>query len=263
MMQQSASLIGIYDSGMGGLSVMRAVRMLLPTHNLLYLADTAFCPYGPRPVEEVRDRALACTGWLIEQGVQMVVVACNTASSAALELLRAEYLVPIVGMEPGVKPAVAATRSGQVGILATSGTLTGQRFASLVQRFASRVAVQTVPCPGLVERVELGDLDGPQTREVLEACLHPLQAEGVDTIVLGCTHFHFVAPLIREVAGPEVTVIDTALAVARQVARVAAQIGLSRGERVIRFATSGDPASIAPVFVCLWGTELRIECARM
>src|SRR5688572_24868795 len=129
-------MIGIFDSGLGGLSVLHAVRELLPEHDLLYLADSAYCPYGPRPLAEVRGRSLACGRWLVGQGAGVVVVACNTATSAAAELLRAELPVPVVGMEPGIKPAMAATRSGKVAALATSGTLRGERFASLVGRFA-------------------------------------------------------------------------------------------------------------------------------
>ncbi|HEX5689478.1 MAG TPA: aspartate/glutamate racemase family protein, partial [Roseiflexaceae bacterium] len=156
------SAIGLFDSGLGGLSLLREVRQLLPRHDLLYLADTAYCPYGPRPVAEVRARSLAIGRWLRDRGARIVVVACNTASSAALELLRAELPIPIVGMEPGLKPAAAATRSGRVGVLATNNTLGGSRFAALVERYAGGVEVITQPCPGLVELVEAGTLQGPE-----------------------------------------------------------------------------------------------------
>ncbi len=258
--KNTAALIGLYDSGMGGLSVMRTVHALLPTYNLLYLADTAYCPYGPRSITEVQARSLACTEWLMWQGAQLVVVACNTASSAALELLRSRYPIPIVGMEPGVKPAVRATHTRRVGILATDGTLAGQRFSSLVQRFAANVQVQTVPCPSLVELVEQGELTGEHTRQVVQQCLHNLDQQ-VDTIVLGCTHFHFVSPLIQRMVGTKVTVIDTALAVARQVMRVTEQVGLVPGEGSIRCASTGDIARIAPVLDRLWGEQLPLSFA--
>src|SRR5262245_36018669 len=146
--------IALFDSGLGGLSILHEVRQRLPRHDLLYLADTAYCPYGPRPAEEVRARALAIGRWLVGRGAGLLVVACNTASSAALELLRAELPITVVGMEPGLKPAAAATRSGRVGVLATSSTLAGERFAGLVERYADGIEVITQPCPGLVELVE-------------------------------------------------------------------------------------------------------------
>lgn len=255
------SLIGLYDSGLGGLSVVRAVRELLPQHDLHYLADTAFCPYGTRPTAEVRERARACAGWLLARGARVIVVACNTATSAALEMLRAELSVPIVGMEPGIKPAIQATRTQQIGVLATGGTLAGTRFAALVQRFATNVEVQTVPCPGLVEQVEAGDLDGFYTRHLVTRYLEPLKARGADTIVLGCTHFPFLTPLIAEMAGPDMAIIDTGPAVARQVVRVAAEAGVATGSGRLHCATTGDPAQVAPVIARVWGTALPLAYA--
>lgn len=245
------SLIGLYDSGLGGLSVLREVRVLLPQHDLLYLADTAYCPYGPRSVAVVQDRALACASWLVAQGAKVVVVACNRATSDAIEVLRSRLTVPIVGMEPGIKPAIQATRMQRVGVLATGGTLAGQRFAALVQRFAAGIEIQTVPCSDLVVQVEAGDLDGPATRERLERHLAPLREYGVDTIVLGCTHFPFLTPLIAEIAGPHVTIIDTGPAVARQVARVVAAANLAPGRAATRYAATGDPERVAPVLARL------------
>lgn len=254
-------MIGLYDSGLGGLTVMQAVRQLLPQHNLCYLADTAFCPYGPRPTEEVRERALACTRWLVTRGAHLIVVACNTASSAALEVLRAELSVPIVGMEPGLKPAIQSTRVGRVGVLATGGTLSGARFARLVERFAGEVQVQTVPCTGLVERIEAGDLHSPQTRQLLQHYLAPLMEQGVDTIVLGCTHYPLLRPMIDELVSPHVTIIDTGPAVAQQVARVAAMTGLAPDAGWVCAATTGDPAKVSPIFARLWGEFLPLKRA--
>lgn len=252
------SRIGIYDSGMGGLSVMRAVHALLPQYNLYYLADSAYCPYGIRPAEEVRERSRACTRWLMQHGAKMVVIACNTATSAALEMLRIELPIPVIGMEPGIKPAIAATRTRQVGVLATNGTLNGNRFATLLQRFATDVDVHTIPCPDLVEHIEAGQLDAPPIQATLQCCLAPLREKGVDTIVLGCTHYHFAAPLITRITGPDVTVIDTTPAVARQVERVAHEHGLLPGQGTLQCATTGAPEDVKPVLHSLWGSPLPV-----
>lgn len=253
-------MIGLFDSGLGGLSVARALRALLPRHDLLYLADTAHCPYGPLAPERVRERARACAGWLLAQGAGVVVVACNTATSAAIDELRATLPAPVVGMEPGVKPAVAATRSGRVAVLATSGTLRGDRFASLVERFAGGVEVRTVACPAMVELVEAGDLAGPRATAVVAGYVAPLVAEGFDTLVLGCTHFPPLRPLI-EAAAPGATIIDTGPAVAAQTARQAAAGGLGPGAGALRCATTGDPATVAPAAARVWGEAVPVERA--
>ncbi len=257
--QQPVS-IGLFDSGLGGLSVARAIRTALPHHDLLYLADTAFCPYGPLPVAQVRARALACAHWLIGQGARIVVVACNTATSAAVELLRATLPVPVVGMEPGVKPAVATTRTGRVAVLATSGTLTGDRFAHLVKRFGNGVTVQTVACPAMVQLVEAGELTGPQAAAVVADYVAPLVADGVDTLVLGCTHFPPLRALIAA-AAPGVTIIDTGPAVAAQTARIAAAARISGGAGRVTFATTGDPEQVAPALGRVWGEAVPVTWA--
>lgn len=252
--------IGLFDSGLGGLSVARALRALLPRHDLIYLADTAHCPYGPLPAERVRERSLACARWLTGQGARVVVVACNTATSAAVETLRAALPVPIVGMEPGVKPAVAATRSGRVAVLATSGTLRGDRFARLVERFAGGVEVRTVACPGMVELVEAGELAGPRAAAVVAGYVAPLLAEGVDTLVLGCTHFPPLRPLIAA-AAPGAAIVDTGPAVAAQAARMAEAVGLAPGTGGVRCATTGAPAVVAPALAHVWGAAAPVERA--
>jgi glutamate racemase len=256
-------MLGIYDSGLGGLSVLRAVQDRLPQYRVAYLADSAYCPYGPRPMAEVRERSLACAGYLVAQGAQIVIVACNTASAAALELLRSTLPVPIVGMEPGVKPAIAATRTRRVGVLATGGTLMSNRYTLLVQRFAGNVEVFPVACPKLVEQVEAGELDTPRTRALVAGYLDPLLTNNIDTVVLGCTHFHFLAPLIAELAGPDVTIIDTAPAVARQVEHVASIAGMVPGANSapLHIITTGNPAAIAPVVARVWGGVLPVEHA--
>lgn len=253
-------MIGLFDSGLGGLSVARAVRALLPRHDLLYLADTAHAPYGPLPVARVRERTLACGRWLVTQGARLVVVACNTATSAAVDDLRAALPVPVVGMEPGVKPAAAVTRSGQVAVLATSGTLSGGRFARLVERFADGVTIRTVACPAMVELVEAGELVGARAEAVVAGYVAPLVAEGVDTLVLGCTHFPPLRALIAA-AAPGAMIVDTGPAVAAQVARLAAAAGISPGSGAIRCATTGDPAIVAPALAHVWGAMVGVEQA--
>lgn len=251
-------MIGVFDSGLGGLSVVHEVRAVLPHHDLAYLADSACCPYGPRTQAFVRARALAIGRWLLARGARMLVVACNTASSAALEALRAELPVPVVGMEPGVKPAVAATRVGRIGVLATAGTLEGARFEALVRRFSQACTLVMQPCPGLVERVEAGDLDGPEVRALVQRYVAPLIAVGVDTLVLGCTHYPFLKPLIAAVAGPAVAIIDTGPAVARQVLRVAGQHAIEPGSGQVTCWTTGSAAVVQPVLWRLLGEPVPV-----
>ena len=213
--------IGIFDSGVGGLSVLRAVRAQSPQEDLLYLADQIHVPYGPRPLAEVRQFSQAITRFLLDQGAKLIVVACNTASAAALHSLRETFPeVPFVGMEPAVKPAAENTETGVVGVLATPATFQGELYASVVERFASGVMLLQNTCAGLVEQIEAGNLDGKETAIILERAIKPMLAANIDTIVLGCTHYPFVIPLIKEIAGPDVRVIDPAPAIARQVGRL-------------------------------------------
>lgn len=213
--------IGVFDSGVGGLSILRHLRRLLPFEPLIYFADQAHVPYGPRPLPEVRHFSQRIAHFLIDQDAKLIVVACNTASAAALDHLRASYpQVPFVGMEPAVKPAAEATASGSIGVLATPATFQGELFASVVARFAKGVEVHQNTAPGLVERIERGDLNSPTTRELVAEALDPLLAARIDTLVLGCTHYPFIIPLLEELAGPSVRVIDPSPAVARQAHRL-------------------------------------------
>lgn len=199
---------------------MKEVRRLLPAEDLLYFADSLYCPYGSKSPELIRQRARVVSNFLLSQGVKMIVVASNTTSVAALNEIRDTTGVPVVGIEPAVKPAACATRNGRVGVLATGVTLEGERFNSLVERFGNGVEVYTQPCPGLVEMVEAGRLDHPDTEELLGGYLNRLLFHGVDTVVLGCTHYPFLRPLVEKLAGNRVAVIDTGQAVAKQVLRV-------------------------------------------
>lgn len=244
--------IGIFDSGVGGLSVLHAIRQQLPCQPAIYLADQAHVPYGARTKDEVRAYSEEITRFLLKEGARLIVVACNTASAAALFHLRRAFPdVPFVGMEPAVKPAAAATRSGVVGVLATPVTFQGELYASVVERFAKGVTVLEDTCPGLVGEIEAGHLNGPKTREILERALRPMLQQGVDTIVMGCTHYPFVIPLIEEIAGPKVQVIDPSPAVARQAKRLLENRGwlvtepdcICRNEKhvdCVRFFTTGS-----------------------
>ncbi|MCL6610688.1 MAG: glutamate racemase [Peptococcaceae bacterium] len=248
--------VGVFDSGVGGLSVLKEIRRVLPCEDIIYYADSAYCPYGARSPAEIVSRSLRICDFLLGQGSKALVVACNTASVAGLDVYREKYGVPIVGMEPAVKPATAATRNGRVGVLATSVTLSGDRFSSLLERYQNGADVYSQPCPGLVELVESGCHDGREALEMLEKYLAPLMERGVDTVVLGCTHYPFLKEAVKTIVGPEVAVIDTSEAVARQVCRVLAGHGLENpGGREGRevFHTSGDPLAVGAVIKKLWG----------
>jgi glutamate racemase len=259
------SPIGLFDSGVGGLSVLRAIRSQMPALPVVYFADQAHVPYGLRPLEEVRAFSVAVTRFLLDQGARLIVVACNTASAAALHPLRGALPeVPFVGMEPAVKPAAETTHSGVVGVLATPATFQGSLYASVVERFAQGVTILKDTCPGLVGLIENGNLDGPEPRLILERAMAPMLERGIDTVVLGCTHYPFVIPLIEQIAGPGVRVIDPAPAVARQVGRLLEQRGWAApGGRPAppRFITSGDPARLAGLLPRLLGEPGRVEQA--
>jgi glutamate racemase len=259
----SESPIGVFDSGLGGLSVLRQIRLALPSESVLYLADQANVPYGPRPLEQVRAFSEGITRFLLDRGAKLIVVACNTASAAALQHLRQTFPdAPFVGMEPAVKPAAASTRSKVVGVLATPATFQGELFASVVERFAAGVEVIPQTLPGLVERIEAGDFDGEPTRAIIQAGLAPLLARGVDTLVLGCTHYPFVIPLIEELAGPGVQVIDPSPAIARQTGRLIAERGLAAtlGQLApLRLYTTGNPAPLEALLPRLLGEDARVE----
>jgi glutamate racemase len=258
--------IGIFDSGVGGLSVLRAMRRLLPYQSIVYLADQANVPYGARTQQEVRAFAEEITRFLLDQGARLIVVACNAASAAALYHLRASFPdVPFVGMEPAVKPAAAATRSGVVGVLATPVTFQGRLYASVIDRFAHGVTVLEDTCPGLVGEIEAGHLANAETRAILERALQPMLARGVDTIVMGCTHYPFVIPLIQELVGPNVEVIDPAPAVARQAARLLQAHNLltdtpPAGE--MRFFTTGPAQRLIGILPALLGEEYPVQVAK-
>lgn len=254
-MRQTAP-IGVFDSGVGGLSILTEIRRLLPTEDLIYLADSAHCPYGVKPVAEIRQRSLDVSGFLIGLGVKVVVVACNSASTAGLDQVREVHPeIPVIGLEPAVKPAHDRTRNGKIGVLATNLTLAGSRFSNLVNRYGRDVTIYSQPAPGLAELVEAGQIDTPQTEAMLRELLRPLLEAGVDTLVLGCTHYPFVRPLLQKIGGPEMVILDTGEAVARQTLHVLEEQGMANhGPQpgCDLFYTSGDPQVVEPVVRLLW-----------
>jgi glutamate racemase len=270
--------IGVFDSGVGGLSVLHHIRQLLPHERLIYVADSGHVPYGDKSPAYIEARSLAITRFLIDQGADAIVIACNTATAAAAHTLRVKFnKVPIVGMEPAVKPAVAATKSGVVGVLATVGTLESARFAALLEKYAGHVKIITQGCHGLVEAVERGDLQSVAVRQLIERYTAPLLAQGADTLILGCTHYPFLTPLIRDVVGENITLVDTGEAVARQLQRriqtellscrsgfspaISTNLGQTyraeaRPTNIAQFFTSGDTEQASRIMSLLWGENV-------
>ncbi|HET9493105.1 MAG TPA: glutamate racemase [Chloroflexia bacterium] len=255
--------IGVFDSGMGGLSIVSELRRTLPHEDIVYFGDNAYVPYGGRPDEWLRARSNEITRFLLDQGVKVVVVACNTASAAGLEHLRARYSLPIVGLVPAVKPAVAATRTGTVGVLATRATMRGRLLSDVIERFAAPVGVEvvTVAPEGLVEAVERGDLDTEDTADAVRRAIGPMIARGADAIVLGCTHYPYLGPLIRVAAGDGVRIIDAGEGVARQTERVLAARNLltsSTAPGSLTVYTSADPDTVRPLAHRLVGEPVEV-----
>ena len=239
-----SSPIGIFDSGVGGLTVLKAIRQHLPKESILYLADQIHVPYGKRSLIEVREFSTEITQFLLNLGAKLIVVACNTASAAALHFLRKSFPeTSFVGMEPAVKPAAEISLTRRVGVLATSATFQGAMYSSVVERFAKDVSLYQQTCPGLVEQIEAGELASQKTQDILEEALLPMLEKGIDTIVLGCTHYPFVISMIKDIVGDDIRVIDPAPAVARQVDNVlkATSLRNNGGEFFsLKFLTTGD-----------------------
>ncbi|NWG15518.1 MAG: glutamate racemase [Chloroflexi bacterium] len=254
-MAQRFSRIGVLDSGIGGLSVLRYIHRMLPNHPTLYFADQAHLPYGPRPAAETRAYVTAITRFLLERGAAVIVLACNAASAASLYDLRRQHPdIPFVGMEPAVKPAAAATQTGVIGVLTTRTTANGALYRRTLERHAGRARVLTQIAPELVTIAESGSPNTPENRTIIRRYVEPLVEAGADQIVLACTHFPFLSETIQEIAGTNVTLIDPAPAVARQVARVWPK-GLMPSSAPNTYYTSGDPASFQMMLKRLIGVE--------
>jgi glutamate racemase len=261
-MRNGTAPIGIFDSGLGGLSVAQEIRALLPGETVLYAADHAFCPYGVRSPEEIRARVLFIGRHLADQGAKLLVVACNTACAVALEDLRRTLPIPIIGVEPAVKPAVQSTRTGRVVVLATARTIASPRLSGLITRFAHDTVVYTVPAPALVELVEAGETSGVGVDVALWALLHPHLERHVDAVVLGCTHFPFLREAIERLVGPEVSVIDSGAAVARHTRDVLRQHGLLSGvdgNGAFEIASTGDSETVARIASNLLDAPIEVH----
>ncbi len=252
--------IGVFDSGMGGLSVLKAVHESLPLEHLIYLADTKYIPYGEKEAEFIIERCIKITDYFLSCSVKALVIACNTATAAASVVLRERYPdLPIIGMEPAVKPATQATHTGRVGVLATSGTLKSAKFAALLDRFAHDVTVIAQPCPGLVECIEAGDLTGTKIRALLHKYLQPMLDNGCDTIILGCTHYPFLRPLLTEILPAHIQIIDTGAAVARYLQSLLMKkdvLSDNNSLGAVDLITTGNLATFNEVANSLWTSHI-------
>jgi glutamate racemase len=252
--------IAVFDSGLGGLTVLRALRDRLPHEDFFYFADTRFLPYGERPEAFLKERGVLIAGALAERGVKALVIACNTATAAAAEAIRAATALPVVALEPGVKPAAALTTTGIVGVLATTRTLASERFARLVAQHGNGRRVVAQPCPGLAEAIEQEGPESVAVERLLDAFVTPLADAGADVVVLGCTHYPWVAGEIARRLPPGTTLLDTGEAVARQLERLlAAGNQLGGGHGWLTVATSGAPQQVIATVDRLWGAKLPVE----
>ncbi|MGZ8982745.1 MAG: glutamate racemase [Methylotenera sp.] len=258
--------IAVFDSGVGGISVLQHIHALLPHEQLLYVADSKYAPYGNKTPAEIQARCFEIADFLIKQGAKVLVVACNTATAAAIDAMRERYTLPIVGMEPAVKPAAEASRNGVIGVLATTGTLKSAQFAALLESYGRNVKVVTQACVGLVECIERGELSSDSTLALLKQYCQPLLDEGADTIVLGCTHYPFVKPLIEKIVGSQVTLIDTGAAVAKYLQQrllevdLLADVKASNEDQVanITFWTNSEAVNAKQIITQLWGGNTDI-----
>ncbi len=257
-MSKQNNPIGVMDSGVGGISVLRHVHALLPHEHLMYVADSKYAPYGNKTPEEITARCMILADFLISQNIKALVVACNTATAAAIDELRETFDLPIIGMEPAVKPAAEASKNGVIGVLATVGTLKSAQFAALLESYGRNVKVITQACVGLVECIERGELESTETKALIRQYCAPLLAEGADTIVLGCTHYPFVKHVIREVVGDKISLIDTGAAVAKQLKRQLEEKGLlssSQQKAEVHFWTNSEAENAEQVTEKLWGEK--------
>ncbi|WP_158970699.1 glutamate racemase [Paraglaciecola sp. L3A3] len=258
----NSNSIGVFDSGLGGLSIARRIREILPNENLLYVADSAHGPYGDKSAAFITQRSSAIIDFLLEQKAKTIVVACNTATVSSIQELRAKYRVPIIGVEPGIKPAVFKTNTRIIGVLATTQTLKSTSFNELSSNFSDKVKIEVQACPGLMEQVEALDLAGHKTEALVKKYVGSLLERGVDNIVLGCTHYIFLAPLIRKIAGPAIEIINTDFAVAKETARRLTVANLLSSNYALgqeQFYSSGDQPTATKQFSLLWGEPVSVS----
>lgn len=256
------SPIGVFDSGLGGLSVLREIRTQLPHESLLYVADSRYAPYGEKPEQFVEARTLQVCEWLAAQGCKALVIACNTATSHAVQTLRERLAMPIIGVEPGLKPAAAASRSKVVGVLATANTLRSAKFGRLLTSLDGESRFLCEAGIGLVPLIEQGDVSSAAVRELLDAYLTPMLDAGADTLVLGCTHYPFLSGTIREMVGERLSLVDTGSAIARQLARKLAEHGLAAGPDAVpqdRYGSTKDAAHLRAMTAALLQVDAPAE----
>lgn len=252
--------IAVFDSGLGGLTVLRALRSRLPHEDYFYFADTRFLPYGDRPEAFLKERGVLIAQSLVRRGAKALVIACNTATAAAAEAIRAAIDLPVVAIEPGVKPAVGLTKCGVIGVLATTRTLASERFQRLVGNHANHLKVIPLACPGLAEAIETQGPDSSQAIALLDGFLAPLRQAGADVVVLGCTHYPWLAAAIAERMPAGVTLLDTGEPVARQLERLLLAKNLQGGgSGMLTVATSGAPAAVNATVNRLWGQNLSVK----
>ncbi|KVP48217.1 glutamate racemase [Burkholderia ubonensis] len=255
--------VGVFDSGLGGLSVLRAVCAQLPDESFVYVADSRNAPYGPRDEAFITERTLAIGEWLAREGAKALVVACNTATAQSIAAIRERLAIPLVGVEPGIKPAAALSASGIAGVLATQSTLASARFQALLDRYGAGRRFICQPGHGLVEAVERGDTHSPALRALLDGYLQPMLDAGADTLVLGCTHYPFFTETIRDLVGNRLTIVDTSDAIARQLARVLDERGLRApaGTRAAppRFCSTSDGRQLRALASTLLGLDAPVE----
>ncbi|KVF15307.1 glutamate racemase [Burkholderia cepacia] len=259
----TAAPIGIFDSGLGGLSVLRAARAQLPDESFIYVADSHHAPYGPRDEAFITERTLAIGEWLAREGAKALVIACNTATARAIAAIREHLPMPLVGVEPGIKPAVAVSASGVAGVLATQSTLNSPRFQALLDRYGAGRRFICQPGHGLVEAIERGDTNSPALRALLDSYLQPMLDDGADTLVLGCTHYPFFTETIRDLVGDRLTIVDTSDAIARQLARILDERNLRApaGTRAAppRFCSTSDGRQLQVLASTLLGLAAPVE----
>ncbi len=258
----SSSPIGVFDSGVGGLSILEKIHQFIPNENLIYLADSAYAPYGQKGEAYIQERCLVILNFFHQQNVKAVVVACNTATAAAVTQLRAKHTLPIIGMEPAIKPAAQQSKSGVIGVMATAGTIDSDKFINLTSEFSDKLEIITKACPGLVEQIELLSPDYAKIKALLKMFLTPLQERGVDTLVLGCTHYSLIIELIREAVGEDINIIDTNFAVAKELKRRLQENGLENTQKQntsIKFYSSGNLEEQSQLISRYWGETVKVN----
>ena len=254
--------IGVFDSGVGGLSILKGINNLLPNEDLLYVGDIKYSPYGDKSIDFIEQRAVDICEFLIAKGVKAIIVACNTATVSVVQRLRTLYTLPIIGVEPAVKPAAISSRSGQVGVLSTERTLTSTNFKALIAKHGKQVNFTVVACHGLVEQIERLQLESDKTRDLLDHYLQPLLGKNIDVLVLGCTHYPFIKPLLKQMLPANIIILDTAEPVAKEVKRRLMTAGVLNNQQQpgqVNFYSSGCSSNASKVISNLWGKPISVQ----